>query len=100
MDDNQARDRNLLMATDRCELNGRELDERLDEIGRLVSSALTERHEEEGRTTLVFESTAASEVHDLVRRERDCCGHLEFRIEDNDDAVLLTIESRSGPSRR
>jgi hypothetical protein len=99
MDDNQARDRNLPMATDRCELDGRELDERLDEIGRLVRSALRERYDEEGRTTLVFEPTAASEVHDLVRRERDCCGHLEFRIEEDDDAVRLAIESRSNPSR-
>ena len=100
MDDKQARDLNVPRLADGCALDAGELDERLGEIERLASWALRERHDEAGRTVLSFDRAAASEVRDLVRRERDCCGHLEFSVEETDEAVRLAIRSRFGGSHR
>lgn len=95
MDDTQARDLNVPKLADGCALDTGELDERLGEIEQLTSWALRERHDEAGRTVLIFDLAAASQVRDLVRRERDCCGHLEFSVEETDDAVRLAIRLRS-----
>jgi hypothetical protein len=91
MDDTQAREPNVPRLGDGCTLDTGELDKRLGEIEQLTSWALRERHDEAGRTILTFAPAAGSQVRDLVRRERDCCGHLEFSIEETDDAVRLAI---------
>jgi hypothetical protein len=99
MDDTRARDQNLpTLGADGCSLDRDELEERLGEIERLTSWALKERHDDGSRTVLTFDRAAASHVRDLVRRERNCCGHLEFSVEETDDAVRLAIRSRSDPS--
>jgi hypothetical protein len=100
MDDNQARDLNLPRLADSCTLDRAELDERLGEIGRLTSWGLVDRQDAADGTVLTFDPAAASQVHDLVRRERDCCGHLEFSIEETDAVVRLVIRSRSAESHR
>jgi hypothetical protein len=95
MDDTQARDLNVPRPADGCTLDTGELDERLGEIERLTSWALRERHDEAGRTVLTFDPAAGSQVRDLVRRERDCCGHLEFSIEETEAVVRVTIRQQS-----
>jgi hypothetical protein len=95
MDDTQARDLNVPRLADGCTLDTGELDERLGEIAQLASWALRERHDEVGRTVLVFDPAAGSQVRDLVRRERDCCGHLEFSIEETEAVLRVTIRQQS-----
>lgn len=94
MDDTHASDPNLPRLADGCTLDRGELEERLGEIERLTRWALRERHDEDGGTVLTFDRAAASQVRDLVRRERDCCGHLDFGVEETDEAVRLAIRSR------
>ena len=95
MDDTRASNANLPNLANACTLNRGELDERLGEIRRLTAWALWDRHDEAGRTVLTFDGAAASRVRDLVRRERDCCGHLDFDVEETDEAVRLVIRSPS-----
>jgi hypothetical protein len=95
MDDTQAKDLNVPRLADGCTLDTSELEERLGEIERLTIWGLRERHDEVGRTVLTFDPAAGPQVRDLVWRERDCCGHLEFSIEETDVAVRLAIRSRS-----
>jgi hypothetical protein len=98
MDETRARDLNLPRLADDCTLEQGELHERLREIERLTSWALRERHDEDGRTVLTFDRAAASQVRDLVQRERECCSHLDFSVEETDEAVRLAIRSRSDQS--
>jgi hypothetical protein len=95
MDDTDARDTKPPNLADACTLDRGELDERLGEIGRLTSWALKDRHDEPGRTVLTFDAAAASHVRDLVRRERDCCSHLDFDVEEADGVIRLVIRSPS-----
>lgn len=99
MDDDQAtaRDRRLRRTlADRCSLDGAELEERLDEIDRLAGWALRDHRDEAGTIVLTFERAAAPQVLDLVQRERACCSHLEFTVEETDDDVIrVGIRPRS-----
>jgi hypothetical protein len=96
MDDNETRHDVLPAAlADQCSLNRADLDERLREIERLSNSALRHRRDEDGGTVLTFDRAAAAQVHDLVRRERMCCAHLDFAIEETDADIRLIIRSRS-----
>jgi hypothetical protein len=92
MDDDQA---SVNIRSERCSLPRAELDDRLREIEGLVGRALRERRDEVGTSVLSFDPAAAAEIRDLVRRERDCCGHLEFSVEETDEAIRVTIRSRS-----
>ena len=102
MDDMQARhparDRRLADVGAGCSLGQAELEARLEEIRRLTGWALEDRTDDAEGTVLVFDRDAASQVRDLVERERECCGHLEFGIEETDAVVRLTIRARSEPS--
>ncbi|HYU40267.1 MAG TPA: hypothetical protein VEM59_10580 [Acidimicrobiia bacterium] len=95
MDDTHASNANLPNLADACTLDRGELDERRGEIGKLTNWALRDRHDEAGRTVLTFDAAAASQVRDLVRRERDCCGHLHFDVEETDAVIRLVISSPS-----
>jgi hypothetical protein len=98
MDETRARHPNLPPLADSCTLDRTDLDERLGEIEQLTSWALRDRQEEAGLTVLTFDPAAGPQVRDLVRREQQCCGHLEFSVEETDEAVRLAIRSRAGPS--
>lgn len=80
---------------DRCSLDPAALDQRLGEIEQLTRWALRDRRESAEGTVLTFDLAAAPQVRDLVSRERTCCGHLEFGVEETDDSVRLAIRSRS-----
>jgi hypothetical protein len=95
MNDNQAMDAALRRAlTDGCTLDPAELDERLGEIERLTRWALTDRQDFAGGIALTFDRAAATEVRDLVRRERECCGHVEFAVDETDEVIRVEIVSR------
>lgn len=95
MDDNQAMDTTLRRTfVEGCALDEAELDQRLGEIERLTRSALVDRQDTAGRIVLSFDRAAAAHVRDLVRRERECCGHLEFAVEESDEIIRVAIGSR------
>jgi hypothetical protein len=101
MDDDRAMDTELRRAlTEGCALDGVELDERLAEIERLTRRALRERRDEAGTTVLTFDRAVAHQVRDLVRRERECCGHLEFAVEESDELIRVAIRSHSDRETR
>lgn len=92
MDDDQA---STETRSDRCSLPAAELDDRLRQIDGLIGRALLERRDEAATTVLSFDRAAATEVRDLVRRERSCCGHLLFTIEEDDAVIRVAIRPRS-----
>jgi hypothetical protein len=94
MDDNQPMDTLRRAFTEGCSLDDIELEERIGEIERLTSWALRQRHDAAGTTVLSFDRAAAADVRDLVRRERECCGHLEFDVEEIDDVIRVGIRPR------
>jgi hypothetical protein len=95
MNDNKARERQFRRTfADRCSLEGAELEERLDEIDRLAGRALRDRRDEAGTIVLTFERAAAPQVLDLVQRERVCCSHLEFTVNETDDVIRVGIRPR------
>jgi hypothetical protein len=90
--DNQATDTELRRAlTERCTLNGAELDERLAEIDELTRWWVVDRRQDGDDLVLTFDPAPAAEVRDLVRRERECCGHLEFAMEETDERIRVVI---------
>ena len=96
MDNDKARDVSLADdLADRCSLERAELDQRLAEIEQLTRWALKDRGDEAGKTVLTFDRAAAPQVRDLVGRERTCCGHLEFTVEETDETIRVAIGSRS-----
>lgn len=81
-------------STEACSLEPADLELRLEEIERLTGRALQRREDDADATVLVFDRDATAEVRDLVRRERQCCAHLDFGIEETDAVVRLTIRAR------
>lgn len=92
MDNDQA---STEIRSDRCSLPAAELDDRLREIDGLIGRALLERRDEAATTVLSFDRAAATELRDLVRRERNCCRHLSFTIEEDDAVIRVAIRPRS-----
>jgi hypothetical protein len=96
MDDDQAMDTTVPPAfAEGCALDRGELQQRLREIERLTASALVDRHDEPDRIVLTFDRAVAAEVRDLVARERACCGHLDFAIEEDHGLIRVDIRTRS-----
>jgi hypothetical protein len=95
MDDHHAIDAPLRRAfTDGCTLDGAELANRLGEIDRVIEWALVDRRDDADGMELSFDRGAAAAVRDLVRRERECCGHLELAVEETDENILVAIRTR------
>jgi hypothetical protein len=79
---------------EQCSLDQSDLDDRRREIDGLIGRALQERRDEAGTTVLSFDRAAGAEVRDLIRRERECCGHLSFAMEEDDAVIRVTIRLR------
>src|SRR5947207_4134752 len=66
-----------------CSLEGRELDERLARIQRLVAENGTGLRELSDGFVLRFQAdqTVTKELEDLVARERECCAAFDWRLD-------------------
>jgi hypothetical protein len=74
-----------------CTLTGNNLRERLAAILALTRDAL-QGFERRGLVLdLSFAGTAADRVRDMVRKEEDCCGFLNFDLREVEQEVRLTI---------
>jgi hypothetical protein len=82
-------------AIEGCTLDDRELAERLRAIARLLAQAMIDCHRNADGIVLSFHGSAAAAVRDVVRRERECCGFLDFTLEETDDQrIRLVVRSR------
>jgi hypothetical protein len=82
-------------AIEGCTLDDPELAERLREIARLLDQTMIDCHREADGIVLSFHSNAAAAVRDVVRRERECCGFLDFALEETDEQTIrLVVRSR------
>ena len=72
-------------------LSAADLSTRLGSIARLNSRYLraTERHDQ--LLVLTYDQNAASDVRELVTREKECCPAVSFSIAEDHDAVTLCI---------
>ncbi len=74
-----------------CTLGPDDLRGRIEWIRDLTRDAL-EDHERDGLILRLRYSARASEgVREMVRRERACCGFLDFQLEEDAEGVRLTI---------
>jgi len=87
-----------------CSLEGRELEERLEEIAALGSECLL-GHEIEGeRHRLRFPADEETQhrLEALVAAEAECCPFLDLVLVDGGEELVLTVSAPAtwGPSRR
>jgi hypothetical protein len=81
-----------------CSLPADGLAERRAEIGELLRRGLISSQRQEHSMTLSFAPSpaVADAVHDLVRRERECCPFLAFTVEESPAALVLSIRAPAG----
>jgi hypothetical protein len=67
-----------------CTLSGPQMSERLVEFRELAARSLLGRTRAEGWVRLDFERSEATEaeIHDLIRREKECGPFLEFPVDE------------------
>jgi hypothetical protein len=74
-----------------CKLGPGDFKDRVGWIRELSAKSLR-GHRRDGLTLeLTYDSGAAADVRELVRREQACCGFLRFDLRESADAVHLTI---------
>ena len=76
-----------------CTLPSGEFSERMVWIADLNRASLLQHHHQDLRLELVYARDATAQVHDLVRREQQCCAFLTFTIREDADGVRLLIEA-------
>ncbi len=81
-----------ITGADICALGREELDRRLAWIGELNRAGLLSHRRSGNGLELTYDASVAHRVRELVHRERACCGFLEFRVRDETDAIVLTVE--------
>ena len=74
-----------------CTLTGNNLRERLAAILALMRDALQDFERRGLVLDLSFAGTAAERVREMVRKEKDCCGFLNFDLREVEQEVRLTI---------
>jgi hypothetical protein len=78
-----------------CSLPVHDLAERREEIGELLRRGLIGSEREPHSLRLHFDRSPsiADAVHDLVRRERECCPFLDFVIAERSSGLTLSIRA-------
>jgi hypothetical protein len=78
-----------------CSLPAYDLAERREEIGELLRRGPIGRERRARTLRLHFDRSpsVADAVHDLVRRERECCPFLDFTVEDGASELVLSIRA-------
>ena len=74
-----------------CTLSGGDFKDRVGWIRELSAKLLRSHHRDGLMLELTYDRCATADVHDLVRRERACCGFLRFDVRESADAIHLTI---------
>ena len=76
-----------------CTLGADDYRERMAWIAELNRTALRHHTQDGLRLVLTYAPDAGERVRELVRRERDCCAFLTFSVQEDTDAVWLTVEA-------
>ena len=74
-----------------CTLGPGDFEDRLGWIRELSAKSLRSHRRDGLMLELTYDTSAAADVHDLVRREQACCGFLRFDVRESTGAVQLTI---------
>ena len=74
-----------------CTLRSGDFKDRIGWIRELSAKSLRSHRRDGLMLELTYDTSAAADVHDLVRREQACCGFLVFDVRESADAVHLTI---------
>lgn len=76
-----------------CTLGPGDYRERMAWIAALNRMALRDFTQDGRRLVLTYAPDAAELVRELVRREQDCCAFLTFTVQEDPEAVRLTVEA-------
>ena len=79
-----------------CTLQGGSYRDRLAGIAQLVDDGLLSHQQRDLVLELRFRTQVADCVREMVAKEQDCCGFLQFEIKESAEDVRLTI---SAPER-
>jgi hypothetical protein len=74
-----------------CTLGAGAYRERLAWISELNRSALQSVQREGARLILLFDRRAGERVHEMVRREQECCAFLGFELNEGGNGLTLVI---------
>lgn len=74
-----------------CTLTARDLKARLTLIGKLNRDALRGHERSDLTLVLRYDRAAADRVHEMVRREQECCAFLDFEISEQADVLSVRI---------
>ena len=74
-----------------CTLGSGDFKDRIGQIRELSAKSLRSHRRDGLMLELTYDTSAAADVHDLVRREQACCGFLRFDVRESAEAVHLTI---------
>lgn len=74
-----------------CALGSGDFKGRIGWIRELSAKSLRGHHRDGLMLEVTYDRSAAPDVHELVRRERACCGFLRFDVRESADEVHLTI---------
>ena len=79
-----------------CTLTGADMAARGAEIQAVGREGLLGAQAEEARAVLRFRPESRDRVAAIVAKEAECCAFLSMRLDDDSDAVRLTIEAPPG----
>ncbi|MDP3716481.1 MAG: hypothetical protein Q8T13_01795 [Acidobacteriota bacterium] len=74
-----------------CTLEGESYPERIAWIADLAREGLRSHRRDDLTLELDYAPEVAGRVHEMVRKEQECCAFLSFDITDRNNAVRLTI---------
>jgi hypothetical protein len=76
-----------------CTLGLQDLKTRLGELASLNCDALKHHDRRDLELELVYVLEARERVHEMVRRERECCAFLDFDLREDAESVRLIIRA-------
>jgi hypothetical protein len=74
-----------------CTLGPADFRQRLAQIRALAGRALQSAERDDLQLRLSYRASAGAAVRQLVELERACCSFLDFRVENRDGAIAVTI---------
>src|SRR3546814_20551701 len=77
-----------------CALPPGDFNQRLAWIAALNRTALLRTQREDRRLLLTYDRSQAGLVHEMVARERTCCGILSYQVTTGPAGVPLVIDAR------
>jgi hypothetical protein len=74
-----------------CTLTGNDYRERLAWIAQLNRDGLRSHRRGATSLELLFDAAVGDRVHQLVKREAECCAFLQFAVDESPDHVRVTV---------